>query len=199
MAATRERTPATPHSNVFLGQNWATLNNTPFRQWKHFAHEGGSSTPLIAHWPSGIDDLARNKLEHQPGHVIDLMPTVVDVAAASIPTKFQSNAIEPLEGVSLKPAFTGKTLARSQPIFFDHEDNRAVRDGKWKLVVLAGQPWELYDIEADRTELHDLAAQHPDRVKTMAAQYDAWARRTHVVTGNNDAWNSSATKQNKGR
>lgn len=192
------KNPGDAHSNVYLGQNWATLNNTPFRKWKHFVHEGGCSTPLIAHWPSGIDAPERNKLVHQPGHVIDVMPTVVDVAAARYPAKFASKTIEPLEGVSLKPAFSGKALARSQPIFFNHEDNRAVREGKWKLVALSGQSWELYDIEADRTELHNLAAEYPDRVKTMAAQYDAWARRTHVITGNDDAWNSSATKQNKG-
>jgi len=192
--------PGDAHSNVFLGQNWATLNNTPFRKWKHFVHEGGSSTPLIAHWPRGIDGSERNKLVHQPGHVIDLMPTVLEAATAKYPVQFAGKSIEPREGVSLLPAFSGKTLARSQPIFFNHEDNRAVREGKWKLVALAGQPWELYDIEADRTELHNLAAQHPDRVKTMATQYDAWARRTHVVTGNNDAWNSATKRKgNQGK
>lgn len=173
--------PGDAHSNVFLGQNWATLNNTPFRKWKHFVHEGGCSTPLIAHWPGANAESQRGKLVHQPGHLIDLMPTVVEAAAATYPAEFQGKAIEPMEGVSLKPALSSQPLARSQPIFFNHEDNRAVRDGRWKLVALAGQPWELYDIAADRTELHDLASQHPDCVAKMAAQYESWAKRTRVV------------------
>ena len=175
--------PGDAHSNVFLGQNWATLNNTPFRKWKHFVHEGGSATPLIAHWPSGIAQPQRGKLVHQPGHVIDLMPTVADAAAAKYPAEFRGKTIEPMEGVSLMPAFSGQSLARPAPIFFNHEENRAVRDGKWKLVALAGQSWELYDLDADRTELNDLSAVHPDRVAAMAAQYDAWAKRTRVVAG----------------
>jgi arylsulfatase len=174
--------PGDAHSNVFLGQNWATLNNTPFRKWKHFVHEGGSATPLIAHWPRGIAESQRGRLVHEPGHVIDLMPTVVDAAAARYPAEFGGNVIEPMEGVSLKPALSGRPLARSQPIFFNHEDNRAVRDGQWKLVALAGEPWELYDVESDRTELHNLAVQHPDRVAKMAVDYEAWAKRTRVVT-----------------
>jgi len=189
--------PGDAHSNVFLGQNWATLNNTPFRRWKHFVHEGGCATPLIAHWPRGIADSQRGQLVHQPGHLIDLMPTVVEVAAARYPTEFHGQAIEPVEGVSLVPALAGQPLARSQPIFFNHEDNRAVRDGRWKLVALAGQPWELYDIEADRTELHDLAAQHPDRVATMSAQYESWAKRTRVVTDDSPAVAPQGKKKNK--
>jgi arylsulfatase len=173
--------PGDAFSTVFLGQNWATLNNTPFRKWKHYVHEGGSATPLIAHWPAGIAAAQRGQLNHQPGHVIDLMPTVVEIAGARYPAQFQGRAIEPMEGVSLAPAFAGKPFTRTQPIFFNHEDNRAVRDGKWKLVALAGKPWELYDLDADRTELHDLAAQQPERVAKMAAQYEAWAKRTRVV------------------
>lgn len=175
------KNPGDAHSNVFLGQNWATLNNTPFRKWKHYVHEGGSATPLIAHWPAGIAAAQRGKLDHQPGHLIDVMPTVVELASARYPAQFKSHAIEPMEGVSLTPAFTGKAVTRPQPIFFNHEDNRAVRDGRWKLVALKNKPWELYDIAADRTELNDLAAQHPDRVAAMSAQYDAWAKRTRVV------------------
>ena len=192
--------PGDAHSNVFLGQNWATLSNTPFRKWKHFVHEGGSATPLIAHWPRGIAQSQHGKLVHQPGHVIDLMPTAVEVAGARYPTEFQGKIIEPIEGVSLTPVFSGQSLARPAPIFFNHEENRAVRDGKWKLVALAGQPWELYDLDTDRTELHDLSSQHPDRVEAMAAQYEAWAKRTRVVSGNDspDAARK-ATKQKKAK
>ena len=173
--------PGGPHSNVFLGQNWATLNNTPFRKWKHYVHEGGSATPLVAHWPDGIDQALHGKLNHQPGHVIDLMPTVLDLIGAEYPARYHGKAIEPMEGVSLRPAFSAERFERAQPIFFNHEDNRAVRDGRWKLVALREKPWELYDLQSDRTESHDLASQHPDRVAAMSAQYDAWAQRTHVV------------------
>ena len=186
--------PGDAHSNVFLGQNWATLNNTPFRKWKHFVHEGGSATPLIAHWPRGIAEPQRGQLVHQPGHVIDIMPTIVEVATAKYPAALHGKPIEPMEGVSLTPAFQGRPLARSQPIFFNHEDNRAVRDGRWKLVSLARQPWELYDMDADRTELNDLSAQHPERVAAMSAQYEAWAKRARVVT---DAKNSALPKRKK--
>ena len=192
--------PGDAHSNVFLGQNWATLNNTPFRKWKHFVHEGGSATPLIAHWPSGIAPPQRGKLVHQPGHVIDLMPTVAQAAGAKYPAELRGNSIEPMEGVSLLPALSGHSLARPAPIFFNHEENRAVRDGKWKLVALAGQPWELYDLDADRTELSDLSAEHPQRVAAMAAQYDAWARRTRVVAGGDSTdVPPAATKPKKGK
>ncbi len=173
--------PGDAHSNVFLGQNWATLNNTPFRRWKHYVHEGGSATPLIAHWPTGIAPSLNDTLNHQPGHLIDVMPTVAALAGAKYPATFHGKTIEPLEGVSLAPAVAGRPLGRPQPIFCNHEDNRAVRDGRWKLVALAGQPWELYDLEADRTELHDLAARQSERVAAMSAQYDAWAKRTRVV------------------
>jgi arylsulfatase len=161
-------------------------------------HEGGCGTPLIAHWPRGIAESQRGKLIHQPGHVIDLMPTVVAAASAKYPTAHHGHAIEPVEGVSLLPAFSAQPLARPQPIFFNHEDNRAVRDGKWKLVALAGQPWELYDLDADRTELHNLAAQHPDRVASMAAQYETWARRTRVVAMD-DVPGSSGTAKKKAK
>jgi arylsulfatase A-like enzyme len=184
--------PGDAHSNVYLGQNWATLNNTPFRKWKHYVHEGGTATPLIAHWPTGIAESQRGQLNHQPGHVVDIMPTVVAVTLAQYPSKRESHAIDPIKGVSLLPAFSGKPLVRDEPIYFNHEDNRAVRDGQWKLVALADQPWELYNIQADRTELHNLASQHPDRVDTMAAQYNAWAKRTRVVA-DDDSKQSSAT------
>lgn len=174
--------PGSADSNVFIGQNWATLNNTPFRKWKHHVHEGGTASPLIVHWPAAIGAARHGKLESQPAHLIDLMATVVDLTGATYPASYGGKAIDPMEGVSLLPAFAGQPLARTAPIFFNHEDNRAVREGQWKLVAAANQPWELYDLVADRTELKNLAAEQPDRVARMAAQYDAWAKRTRVVS-----------------
>lgn len=174
--------PGSADSNVFIGQNWATLNNTPFRKWKHHVHEGGTASPLIVHWPAAIGTPRHGKLESQPAHLIDLMATVVDFTGANYPSSYGGKAIDPMEGVSLRPAFAGQPLARPAPIFFNHEDNRAVREGPWKLVAAAKQPWELYNLDADRTELTDLAAQQPDRVSRMAAHYDAWAKRTRVVS-----------------
>jgi len=172
--------PGGPNSNLYLGMNWAALNNTPFRRFKHFTHEGGISTPLIAHWPQGIPRNRHNKLEHQPGHLVDLMATVIDVTGAMYPREFKGKAIQPLEGVSLRPAFAGRPLKRTQPIFWEHEGNRAIRSGKWKLASKYMDGWELYDITADRVERNDLAAKHPDIVKKLSAEWEAWAKRANV-------------------
>jgi arylsulfatase A-like enzyme len=167
-------------STVFIGMNWAGLNNTPFRRFKHFTHEGGVSTPLIAHWPAGIPKSLNGKLEHQPGHLIDVMATVVEISGAKYPDEFNGKAIIPMEGVSLRPAFNGKPLQRVEPIFFEHEGNRAIRFGKWKLVSKYMGGWELYDLEADRTELNSLTERHPEVVKDLSARWEAWAKRTHT-------------------
>ena len=164
------------------GEAWANVSNTPFREYKHWVHEGGISTPLIAHWPAGIATERRNVLEQQPAHLIDLMATCVDLAEATYPTVYQDQKIKPLQGVSLVPAFSGRDLSRQEPIFFEHEGNRAVRDGQWKLVAKGPQgSWELYDMAADRTEMHNLAAEQPERVKSMAAAWESWARRAEVI------------------
>lgn len=173
--------PGNAASTVFVGQGWATLNNTPFARYKHFTDEGGIATPLIAHWPQGIAKVRDGKFETQPGHVLDIMATCVDVAQARYPATFGGHTIQPMEGVSLRPAFAGKSMRRPQPIFWEHEENRAVREGNWKLVALRDGPWRLYDMSQDRTEQHDLAAQQQARVKTMAAKWDAYAARTHVL------------------
>ena len=119
-----------------VGRGWANVSNTPFREYKHFAHEGGVSTPLIAHWPKGIDSGLNGRLDRQPGHLIDLMATCVDVAGIEHPKEFAGNKIQPLEGVSLKPAFKGKDLERKDALYFDHHLNGAIRDGQWKLCLL---------------------------------------------------------------
>ncbi len=168
--------PGPADTYIAYGLPWANASNTPFRRYKHWVHEGGISTPLIAHWPAGIPKERRNKFEHQPGHLIDLMATCVDVGEATYPNEFNGKKITPRQGVSLQPAFLGKPLGRSQPIFWEHEGNRALRDGKWKLVAKgANGPWELYDIEADRTELNDLSQEHADRAKNMAGRWETWA------------------------
>ena len=160
------------------GLSWANASNTPFRRYKHWVHEGGIATPLIVHWPARVK--ARGELRHQPGHVTDIMATCLDVAGAAYPTEFKGNAIHPTEGKSLVPAFDDKPIGR-EAIFWEHEGNRAVRQGGWKLVSKHPGPWELYDMAADRTELHDLAKRHPEKVKELSALHDAWAKRNAVV------------------
>ncbi len=172
--------PGPADTYIAYGRGWANVSNTPFREYKHWSHEGGISTPLIAHWPAGIGAARKGKLEPQPGHLIDLMATCVDLTGAKYPTQFAGEKIQPMEGVSLRPAFAGDSVARAQPIFWEHEGNRAIRIGQWKLVSKHPSGWELFDIAADRAEQRDLAAKFPDRVKDMSAQYDAWAKRVEA-------------------
>jgi arylsulfatase len=172
--------PGGPNSNLYLGMNWAALANTPFRRFKHFTHEGGIATPLIAYWPQGIPTNRRNVLAHQPAQLIDIMPTVVDITGTPYPREFKGHAIQPMEGVSLRPAFGGRPLARTRPLFWEHEGSRAVRAGNWKLVSTYPGDWELYDMSTDRVERNNLAALHPDFVQKLAAEWDAWAARTNV-------------------
>ncbi len=170
--------PGPEDTYIAYGLNWANVSNTPFREYKHFVHEGGISTPLIAHWPARI--ARRGELERQPGHLIDLMATCVDIAGADYPAEFAGQTIQPLEGRSLAPAFAGRTIERDA-IYWEHEGNRAIRAGKWKLVAKEDRPWELYDMEGDRTEMHDLASAMQERVSELAAKWDAWARRANVL------------------
>lgn len=169
--------PTRPDSDWFCGQSWAWLQNTPFREYKHYTHEGGISTPLIAHWPKGISRGRNSKWEDQPAHLIDIMATVADIGGATYP----GGKIRPKEGVSLKPAFSGKSVGRRNPLFWEHEGNRAVREGRWKLVAKENQPWELYDIQTDRSEQTNLAEKDPGRVRSMTAAWDAWAARANVL------------------
>ena len=171
--------PGSATSKVYCGQSWATLQNTPFRRYKHFAHEGGIATPLIAHWPAGIT--AKGELRGQVGHIVDLMATCVAVAGANYPAEFKGQPILPMEGTSLLPAFAHQPLKRDA-LCWEHEGNAAVRLDDWKLVrYQRGGAWELYDLKKDRTELHDLAKQEPARAAELAAAWQAWAKRTQVV------------------
>ena len=170
--------PGSAKSTVFEGQSWATLSNTPLRRYKHFNHEGGIATPLIVHWPAQIK--TPGEFRQQPGHLVDIMTTCVDVAGAQYPSQFNSKAIQPMEGRSLVSAFANKPIERDA-LFWEHEGNAAIRVGDDKLVRLGKNgPWELYDLKTDRTEQHDLAAQYPDKVKVLSAKWEAWAERAHV-------------------
>ena len=160
------------------GTAWANLSNTPFRLYKHWIHEGGISTPLIMHWPKGIAQ--RGEIRHTPGYLPDIMATVLDISGVAYPQSLGGRSILPLEGHSLQPAFKAD-LEQRPPMFWEHEGNSAVRIGRWKLVRQHGKAWELYDMVEDRTELHDRAAQHPDRVADMTRQYEAWAQRCGVL------------------
>jgi arylsulfatase A-like enzyme len=170
--------PGATGSDVYEGQSWATLSNTPLRRYKHFNHEGGIATPLIAHWPGRIT--TSGELRRQPGHLIDVMATCVELSGARYPAEYKGHAILPMEGKSLLPAFDNRPIERDA-LYWEHEGNAAIRVGEWKLVRLGRRgAWELYDLKEDRTELHDLAASEPKRAAQLAAKWDAWAMRTHV-------------------
>jgi arylsulfatase len=171
--------PGGPDSQVFCGQSWATLENTPFRRYKHFEHEGGTATPLIVHWPDGIQ--ATNALRAQPGHLIDIMATCVDVGGATYPAEFNGHAIHPLDGRSLVPAFADQPIPRDA-IYWEHEGNAAILQGDWKLVRFQWNgAWELYHLKTDRTEQHNLSAQRPDLVKKLGDLWTAWAQKSNVL------------------
>ncbi|MEO1524437.1 MAG: arylsulfatase [Planctomycetota bacterium] len=165
---------------IGYGRGWATVSNTPFREYKHWVHEGGISTPLIVHWPDRVK--RHGELEHTPGHLIDLMATAVDVSGAEYPkTHHGGKSIKPMEGVSLVPTFEGKSVER-EAIYWEHEGNRAVRVGDYKLVAKGAKgKWELFNIANDRSEQSDLAEKEPERVKKLAAMWQAYAERANVL------------------
>jgi arylsulfatase len=171
----------TAKSFAMYGACWANASNAPFRRYKHWVHEGGAATPLVAHWPAGVAESLHGKLIHDPAHLIDLMPTCVELAGATYPRTHKGHEIIPAEGESLVPLFQGRAFDREDAIYFEHEGHRAVRRGKWKLVAVKGGRWELYDMDADRTELDDLANRMPDKVAELSGLWNAWAKRAFVV------------------
>jgi arylsulfatase A-like enzyme len=158
---------------------WANASNTPFRLYKHWVHEGGISTPLIASWPGVIP---AGGISHSPCHVIDVLPSSLAAGGVTYPKDRAGVPLPPPEGESLLPLFEGNLgWQRERPICWEHEGNRAVRRGNWKLVSKFPGNWELYDMERDRTELHDLAADHSDVVRNLTTIYAAWASRCGVL------------------
>jgi len=163
---------------------WANASNTPFRMFKHWVHEGGISTPFIVYYPAKIK---ADQIINQPGHIIDIMPTLLDFAGGTYPEVLNGNEIQPMEGISLVPAFNGRKLKREAPLFWEHEGNRAMRSGDWKLVSAYDysarkfREWELYDLSNDRSELIDLSEQNPELKEKMIGQYNDWCERAGVI------------------
>ncbi|MEX1027014.1 MAG: arylsulfatase [Candidatus Paceibacterota bacterium] len=167
--------PGTFHS---VGSGWANASNAPWRLYKHYNHEGGISSPCIVHWPAGLD--RDGQIDHRPAHLIDLMPTLVDVSGATYPDRFDGQTIAAMAGTSLLPLLQGGTVD-ARPLYFEHEGHRAVIEGRWKLVALRDESWELYDVDADRTELNNLVTEHPQVARRLSSQWDQWARENHVT------------------
>ncbi len=189
----KEGWPGPPDGYTAYGLNWANASNTPFREYKHWVHEGGIATPLIVHWPTKIKK--GGEFRKNPTHLIDIMATCIDLGGKAYPANYNGNTILPMEGKSLVPLMEGRDLER-EAIFWEHEGNRAVRMGKWKLISKASKNnsyiwdktdelelanWELFDMEKDRTEMRDIAAINPELVKKMAEMWLEWGKRTAIV------------------
>jgi len=170
--------PGAENTYQSYGAAWANLSNTPFRLYKHWIHEGGIATPLIAHWPAGIQD--QGGIRHTPGYLPDIMATLLDVTGTPYPDQRNGQSVPALEGTSLRAAFDADGLP-DRPMFWEHEGNAAVRVGQWKLVRKFPDPWELYDLDTDRTELHDRSADYPERVQEMLSLFHEWAARCGVI------------------
>lgn len=187
------------------GLPWANVSNTPFREYKHWVHEGGIATPMIIHWPAGL--AGRGSLDHVPHQLPDVMATVLDVTGAAYPGVRDGHTVPPCEGRSMLPDLRGEVPTEDQDLFFEHEGNCGLRRGRWKLVRKHGGSWELYDMDLDRIEANDVAMQHPERVVEMATAYQRWADRCGVLdrslvlavkrpgAGAATVWRSSRTRQ----
>jgi len=166
--------PGGENSYESYGRGWANLGNMPFRLYKTWLHEGGIATPLVVRWPKGIE--RKGKVVHDVAHVMDIMPTMIELAGANYPQTRSGNRVPPVEGRSLVPVFNGRNREEHEFLCWENFGHRAIRKGKWKLVS-KHRVWELYDMEADRSEMRDLAGALPGKVEELARIYDAWARR----------------------
>ena len=170
--------PGGPLTYMSYDLPWANVSNAPFRRFKHWVHEGGIATPLLVQWPARF---GAQGVVHDPWHVVDVLPTILEAAGADYPSEFGGHAIQPPDGESFLGALTGAGTRRGQPIFWEHEGNCAVRAGDFKLVRVFGGDWELYDMVDDRTELHDLAGRNAPLEAELRRQYAAWAERVGVL------------------
>jgi len=175
-----KRFPGDRSTFMSYGLPWANASNSPFRLFKSWVHEGGISTPFLLHWPNGIKSDLSGTVHNKPWLMNDIVATIFEVAGVTYPSKYKGVATPSLEGQSFLRALSDDNTKRGKAIFWEHQGNKAVRDGKWKLVYRHGGDWELFDMETDRTELHNLAPKKKRRVKQMIAIWEAWAKRCDV-------------------
>lgn len=161
--------PGSWKTHLCIETPWAGLANTPLRRSKIFVHEGGISTPMIVHWPKGVS--ARGELRHNPGHVIDIAPTVLELAGGKRPEIWNNEPVPAPPGKSLVPAFSQDGAVQHDYYWWFHSGNRAIRRGDWKLVAAGEEPWELYNLSSDRCESNNLATQHPDKVRDLETEW----------------------------
>ena len=162
--------PGSAATHLCLGPGWSTVCNTPHRRHKTWVHEGGISTPLIAHWPAGIK--ARGDLRHNAGHVIDIVPTVLELANAERPEQGDASVGPTSPGLSLVPSFESDGTVQHESLWWLHEGNRALRKANWKIVAAKGEPWALYDLATDRSEQHDLAETHAPTLQSLVGTWN---------------------------
>jgi arylsulfatase len=189
---TPQQSPGPRDAERSYNTQWANVSNTPLRMYKRWNHEGGIAAPFIVRWPAHIQ--SAGQICRSVGHVIDLMPTLLEIAGSNDLSRNSDQASLPLEGVSLVPVWHGTVTERSIPIFWEYNGHRAVRVDHWKLVADQSQDWELYDLRKDRSESHNLSAKFPQRVAEMSRQYDAWASRVGAMS-NQQAVSMSATSR----
>ncbi|ANQ52446.1 arylsulfatase [Flammeovirga sp. MY04] len=176
--------------NQSYRKNWANVSNTPFRLYKSSNHEGGISTPLIVHWPEKVK---AGSLSRQQGHIVDIMPTLMELAGAKYPEKLNGHDIKPYQGSSFATALDGKTSERGA-MYFEHQADRAIIDGEWKLVALKGKApeykgkWHLYNLSNDRAEEHDVIDQHPQIAKKLKEKWNTWANENNVFPLDGRGW-----------
>ncbi|RMG16433.1 MAG: arylsulfatase, partial [Bacteroidetes bacterium] len=179
----RQRRPGPKDDYVAVGPAWGWAQNAPFRRYKVWMHEGGIATPLIAWWPGKVP---ANTINREVAHIIDFMPTFAEIAGTTYPKIYRGNDILPAEGISMLPLLMGKSRQGHQQLCWEYTGNRAIRQGKWKLVWdKLVKEWELYDLSTDRSETHNLARQFPQKTKELAAHWYEWAAHTGLKTSLN--------------
>lgn len=173
--------PGGPLTFMSYDLPWANVSNAPFRLFKHWVHEGGISTPLIVQWPKRFRP---RTVVHSPCHVIDVLPTILAATGVGYPSELGGEVIQAMDGENILPLLEGRSWERERPLFFEHEGNCAIRDGKFKLVRKFNQPWELYDMEEDRTELNDMMGRNEPLTARLTRDYEGWAEATGVADWN---------------